>query len=529
MKKVLTIILAALIVLLPTIAALVLHFLPDGIVQTPISITGTLYDDDAHYEFDRNNNASLASFFNSLEQSSRLVQLSADSIEFDKMLIAEIVDRSKSAHLTLYLSLNDKCYYSDENGALYEINEDYSDTFLNSDYAISIYEKLHSPTLNTFSNEVVIPTNTNFKYTVKDHSSKSGSNSNITDKVLTYYSSNTSEISFSVTPDICDITVYVNDTLTYKGSLFNFNSSSIPNDATVKYEIDATWIKNNVEDCFGTASYSFYVKYSPAPTFTIDKTSFEAGEFMIIKATDIIDSNRVHFDFSGGLDVKPRFFKNGENYFALLPFSMDLKSGEYKLTVTCGETTKSANITITERNRVESSTVYTLDTPLTEQSLSSMNGLISSIGLNCSDRFFTDTTFINYEIAYGNDFYFKLGYGRIRTFDVGPAFDMIGIEFSASEGIDIPVINNGIVCASGEDAVLGKYIVVDHGYGLKSWYCNISETSLSVGDEVQKGDTIAKTGSSAFYDQVGFYLITTVLDVPVSPYAIYEDNFVLPH
>ena len=105
---------------------------------------------------------------------------------------------------------------------------------------------------------------------------------------------------------------------------------------------------------------------------------------------------------------------------------------------------------------------------------------------------------------------------------------MIGIEFSASEGVDIPVINDGIICASGEDFVLGKYIVVDHGYGLKSWYCNISETSLSVGDEVKKGDTIAKTGRSAFYSQTGFYLITTVLDVPVSPYAIYEDNFVLP-
>ena len=31
-----------------------------------------------------------------------------------------------------------------------------------------------------------------------------------------------------------------------------------------------------------------------------------------------------------------------------------------------------------------------------------------------------------------------------------------------------------------------------------------------------------------FYGQPGFYLITTVLDTPVSPYAIYENNFALP-
>ena len=49
-----------------------------------------------------------------------------------------------------------------------------------------------------------------------------------------------------------------------------------------------------------------------------------------------------------------------------------------------------------------------------------------------------------------------------------------------------------------------------------------------MGDVVEKGDAIAKTGSSAFYSQSGFYLITTVLGTPVSPYAIYEKNFVLP-
>ena len=64
--------------------------------------------------------------------------------------------------------------------------------------------------------------------------------------------------------------------------------------------------------------------------------------------------------------------------------------------------------------------------------------------------------------------------------------------------------------------------------GLKSWYCNISEALYSVGDEVKKGDIIAKTGESNFYGQPGFYLITTVLDTPVSPYAIYENNFALP-
>ena len=69
---------------------------------------------------------------------------------------------------------------------------------------------------------------------------------------------------------------------------------------------------------------------------------------------------------------------------------------------------------------------------------------------------------------------------------------------------------------------------MDHGYGLKSWYCNTSGASFEIGERVAKGDTVAKSGSSAVYDQTGFYLITTVNGIPVSPYAIYENNFTLP-
>ena len=207
---------------------------------------------------------------------------------------------------------------------------------------------------------------------------------------------------------------------------------------------------------------------------------------------------------------------------------MDLKSGEYEITLTCAESTKNTILSVTERNRSASSRKYSTDTPHTQQMFDDMHGLLSSIGKNCSDRVFDDTSFINYETDHP-EFTLTLGFGRVRSFEVGPDFDMVGIEFTSPADTDIPVINGGVICASGEDDILGKYIVVDHGYGLKSWYCNISEALFSVGDEIQKGEIIAKSGNSAFYDHTGFYFITTVLDIPVSPYAIYEENFTLPN
>ena len=82
MKKTLIIILAIILLLLPTIAALVLQLLPEGVVQTPITVSGTLYDGKLSYEFDRSNNSFLASFFSSLEQRSHKSELSEKDIEF---------------------------------------------------------------------------------------------------------------------------------------------------------------------------------------------------------------------------------------------------------------------------------------------------------------------------------------------------------------------------------------------------------------------------------------------------------------
>ena len=88
--------------------------------------------------------------------------------------------------------------------------------------------------------------------------------------------------------------------------------------------------------------------------------------------------------------------------------------------------------------------------------------------------------------------------------------------------------NNGIVCAVGEDTLLGKYVVIEHGYGVKSWYCHVGEITVSVGRSVIKGETVARTGTSGFTSSSGFYLITTIFDKPVSPYNFYENDFVLP-
>lgn len=524
MKKALIIILVSVIVLLPTICALVLYFAPDEFIQTPVNIHGVLSDGEETYEFNRNKNTFLALFFNDLDENGTLSGATLDNIRYDKVFTAEIDERNTKDVITLYVSLYGNSYYSVNGGELYLISRSYAGTFINSEYAIGLYEEMFTPELLTYSKDSVIPSTTDFRYTFKDGSAHTGRNNFSVSNTITYLSSVTSHFEFSVKPDICTLNAYSGNKLVYSGALYDFDESVLPKKSLVKFEIEATWIKSAINDCYGTAKYSFLVDYTPAPVFTVADASIEAGELIIVKANNILDPEKITCTISNGVKCDAKFFANGNDYYALIPLSPTLASGNYTLTLSCGETTATATVSVTERTVRTQPAEDGAYEKLTGNALADKENLLMSIGNNCSNKNFDATSFVNYE----NLFSIRLGYGHVRYFSEEMSVTMDGVDYYAEVGMPIPVMGNGIVAASGEDAILGKYVVVDHGFGLKSWYCNISETSYSVGDEVKYGDIIAKTGESNFYGQPGFYLITTVLDTPVSPYAIYENNFALP-
>jgi murein DD-endopeptidase MepM/ murein hydrolase activator NlpD len=90
------------------------------------------------------------------------------------------------------------------------------------------------------------------------------------------------------------------------------------------------------------------------------------------------------------------------------------------------------------------------------------------------------------------------------------------------DGYDVPAIAAGKVVYSGSSALLGNFIVVDHGLGLKTWYCHLGNALSAPGEIVAKGEVIGKAGKTGYTNISGVYLITTVMDVPVSPYPMQD-------
>ena len=71
-----------------------------------------------------------------------------------------------------------------------------------------------------------------------------------------------------------------------------------------------------------------------------------------------------------------------------------------------------------------------------------------------------------------------------------------GVDFAGSEDADIIATASGVVSWAGERYGYGQLIEINHGDGLKTRYGHNKDILVSVGDVVNKGQVIAKMGST---------------------------------
>ncbi|KPU42236.1 murein hydrolase activator NlpD precursor [Oxobacter pfennigii] len=71
-----------------------------------------------------------------------------------------------------------------------------------------------------------------------------------------------------------------------------------------------------------------------------------------------------------------------------------------------------------------------------------------------------------------------------------------GIDIAAPTGTNVSAFLDGKVVHSGWEGGYGYLVIIDHGNGLRSYYGHNSKLLVSVGQQVSKGDIIAKVGST---------------------------------
>ena len=96
-----------------------------------------------------------------------------------------------------------------------------------------------------------------------------------------------------------------------------------------------------------------------------------------------------------------------------------------------------------------------------------------------------------------------------------------GLDIAAAQGVKVLSISAGTVEQVYTDGLMGTTVVVDHGGGLQSWYCNLADDVLvEAGDTVDIGSELGAVGASAIAEvgvESHLHLETILNGQPVDP------------
>ena len=117
----------------------------------------------------------------------------------------------------------------------------------------------------------------------------------------------------------------------------------------------------------------------------------------------------------------------------------------------------------------------------------------------------------------------QFGYRNETIFTDHEPYFHRGIDIASEEGSPVLASADGKVVWTGYDEHgYGKLVVLDHGYGLKSYYAHLSEITAKIGETIQKGETIAHVGSTGKSTGPHLHYEVRIFGVPVNP-----DNYIL--
>lgn len=100
-----------------------------------------------------------------------------------------------------------------------------------------------------------------------------------------------------------------------------------------------------------------------------------------------------------------------------------------------------------------------------------------------------------------------------------------GIDISAPYGNEIKAAASGKVVFSGRKNGYGYMVVIDHGYGISTAYGHASRLLVKEGQRVNKGDAIARVGSTGRSTGPHLHFEVRQNNTPVDPLKYLNDRY----
>lgn len=93
-----------------------------------------------------------------------------------------------------------------------------------------------------------------------------------------------------------------------------------------------------------------------------------------------------------------------------------------------------------------------------------------------------------------------------------------GVDLEAAMGTAVHSAGDGVVVHADWESGYGRLIIIDHGNGVQTYYGHLSKFDVVPGQEVRRGDVIARSGASGRATSPHLHYEVRMGGTPVNPY-----------
>jgi murein DD-endopeptidase MepM/ murein hydrolase activator NlpD len=111
---------------------------------------------------------------------------------------------------------------------------------------------------------------------------------------------------------------------------------------------------------------------------------------------------------------------------------------------------------------------------------------------------------------------------RLDPFSGEGAFHA-GMDIASHYGDEVRASADGIVVEVGRRAGYGKLVIIDHGFGVSTWYGHLSNFSTQIGMHVKRGDIVGYEGASGRSTGPHLHYEVRIYNTPVNPWRFLKD------